>query len=135
MPTLEETRTTILAEINAVWDAIAAAQAARFAAHGSYLQRLPTHSAIPADGVKAAPNQIATTPTDESEDGSEYFTFPAETYTCVSIDVSAGPEGQKFRCKFEFNWEETGMRQVYIIEGPERVDAGWNEYDPNSSPF
>ncbi len=121
--------------INQYADAIFAAQAARLAAKSSYLQRQTTHTAPPADGGTLAPDNLATTPTDESETGSEYFTFPNQMHTCVTVNVSNGPQGLEFECVFEFDWTATGMRQRYVIAGPDRVDTDWSEYDPNATPF
>lgn len=128
MPTLEETRSSILTAVNAYADAIFAAQDARLTAHGSYLQRLPTHTTVPADGTPAPPDNVAVHPSDETETGEEYFTFPSEMLTRAFVDVSDGPDGQVFNCVFEFDWSETGMRQRYVVQGPTRQDSGWREY-------
>lgn len=99
------------------------------------MQRLATHTTIPADGATLAPDNVAVHPSDESETGEEYFTFPAQMHTCAAVNVSNGPEGQTFKCVFEFDWSATGMRQRYQITGPDRVDSGWREYDPNADPL
>lgn len=135
MSTLDETRVAVFQAIDAYWSAIASAQAARLSARGHYLQRKPTHTTPPADGNTLAPDALAITPTDESETGSEYFTFPAQMHTCVTVNVSNGPEGLGFECVFEFDWSATGMRQRYTIAGPSRIDSGWSEYDPTASPI
>lgn len=133
--TKQEARTAAQTAINAYADAIFAAQAARLAAHGDYLQRLATHSTIPTDGNLVAPDQIATHPTDETETGEEYFTFPAEMITCARVNVSNGTDGHAFECIFEFDWTADGMRQQYRVSGPERQDSGWTEYDPTAIPL
>lgn len=133
--TKEEARGAALTAINQYADAIFAAQEARLASKGSYLQRKATHSTTPSDGNTAAPDQIADHPTDEDETGEEYFTFPSDMHTCVTINVSQGPDGQTFSIVFEFDWSATGMRQRYTIAGPTRTDFGWSEYDPTASPI
>jgi hypothetical protein len=135
MPTLEETRATIKAAIDSYWDAIAAAQQSRLANKGTYLQRIRTHSTVPQDGIQSAPDQLENTPSDESETGQEYFTFPAQTYTAITINVSDGPTGKTFTCIFEFDWSETGMRQRKVIHGPVKVEDDWGEYDPTATPI
>ena len=135
MPTLDQTRAAVFQAIDAYADAIFTAQADRLAARGHYLQRQATHTAIPADGSTLAPDNLTHTPTDESETGSEYFTFPDQMHTCVTVNVSEGPQGKAFVCVFEFDWSATGMRQRYEITGPTRYDSGWSEYDPTASPI
>lgn len=132
MPTLDDTRASVLGTINGYWAAMQAAQNARRSAKGHYLQRLRTHTTVPTDGNPVAPDRVAVTPTDETETGEEYFTFPAAMKTAATIDVHDEPDGKSFTCTFEFDWTATGMRQRYRIAGPERVDLGWDEYDPNA---
>lgn len=133
--TKEEARDAALTAINAYADAIFAAQAARLASKGSYLQRVATHSVVPSDGTLSAPDQLALHPSDEPETGEEYFTFPSEMITCAKVDVSDGPDGKSFLCTFNFDWSAEGMRQQYQVKGPERHDFGWTEYDPDAAPF
>lgn len=132
---LESTRTAVLQAINAYWGGIASAQAQRLADSGHYLQRKRTHTTVPADGIKGALDNVQDVPTDQPETGENYFQFPAETYTAITVNVSEGPEGKRFACVFEFDWTATGMRQRYEIKGPDRQDSGWSEYDPTAQPF
>lgn len=133
MPTLEETRATAKSNIDFYWAALSAAQSARHDSKGSYLQRKPTHSTPPQDGNKTAPDLVSDTPTDESETGEEYFTFPPLMDACTTINVANGPEGETYTCIFEFDWTATGKRQRYTITGPERSDTDWAEFDPNQT--
>ncbi len=133
--TKDEARDAALTAINQYADAIFAAQNVRFIAKGYYLQRKATHTTPPADGNTSAPDSIADTPTDENETGEEYFSFPAQMHTSAHVNVSVGPDGQSFKCVFEFDWTADGMRQSFTITGPERVDSGWTEYDPNANPL
>ena len=133
--TKEEARAAAITAINAYADAIFAAQSARLTAKGTYLQRKATHTTPPTNGNTSAPDSIADTPTDENETGEEYFSFPAQMHTSASVNVSVGPDGQSFVCVFEFDWTADGMRQRYSVTGPDRVDSGWTEYDPNANPF
>jgi len=135
MPTLDQTRAAVFQAIDASVGAIFAAQAARLLSKGSYLQRLPTHTTIPADGGTSAPDNVSSHPSDEHETGEEYFTLPEQMHTCTSVNVSEGPQGKAFVCVFEFDWSATGMRQRYEITGPTRADSGWSEYDPTASPI
>ena len=135
MPTLEETRAAVVTVVNAYADAIFAAQAARLETKGSYLQRLPTHTTVPTDGGTLPPDNVSVHPTDETETGEEYFTFPPQMHTCASVSVTDGPGGKTFVCAFEFDWTATGMRQRYTITGPDRVVGGWTEYDPDAQPI
>lgn len=115
-----------------MWPVIAQAQADRLAAHGTYLQRKPTHTILPSDGTPRNPDNVADKPTDESEDGTEYMSFPALTWTCCTIHVWAKGEDQGYDCHFEFDWTLTGMRQRYTIHGPGGESDGWTEYDPEN---
>lgn len=135
MPTLTETRASVLGSIEGYWNALVSAQNERKTARGYYLQRLRTHTVVPVDGVPVPPDRIAVRPTDEDQDGTEYFTFPASMRTATTIHVQDGPDGKSFTCIFEFDWAATGMRQRYEIKGPTRVDSGWTEYDPTATPI
>lgn len=133
--TLIAARNAVQQEIDLMWPVIQQAQADRLAAHGSYLQRRATHTVWPSDAVARAQDNVADKPTDESETGTEYMAFPANTYTCTTIHVWKEGSEQGYVCHFEFDWSATGLRQRYTISGPSGDRLGWMEFDPNGGAF
>lgn len=90
--------TSVDAALGARLPGLMAAQAAYYAANGTYFQGLPTHSEIPADGAELPPDRVDDHPTDQpvswSDAATEYSLSVPETMGSVlRIDVYDGPGG------------------------------------------
>lgn len=107
---------------------IAATQAAYLAEHGVYAQGLSTHSAPPTLGAPAAPDRLASAPTDQAEAWADLLPqsgIPTTWRFALRIDVYSAGETAGYVIVASVRDANGGVWERRIDEGPQGRSHAW----------
>lgn len=99
MPTPQEIRDAVDADLEGLWSAVRSRQALYLGANGRYAQMIRTHSdsALPEDGADAAADQLAVRPHYQAGTGAAALSLAAFTKPyALEVHQYVGPRGAGF---------------------------------------
>lgn len=128
-------QTDVDAEFAAYYSSLKSAQDTYFGIHGSYFQGLKTHATIPADGIAAAPNQLASQPSDQSADWNDFgFTPGASTKHCLECEKLQTASGFAWRAStYVYVAGALQKRTYHIASNGTKTDGDWGR-EPEDTP-
>jgi len=125
---IETTLAAVDVDIATYWQDILDLEADYLVANGKYAQALSTHDTVPEDGNGTAPENLADSPTDQTEDWEDLVTLPATMACALALDVYQTANAWGWVATFDVRLNGVIWRRQ-DDQGPLGRDRDWFAWD------